>query len=66
MPDETVKFSLGDRVRHKAAGEDDNSGIVTGITFRPGGVQYEVTWGPHSESTHYDLELEASADALTT
>ena len=61
---ETVKYQLGDRVKHKVSDEDDSAGIVTGITFRPGGVTYEVSWGPHSESTHYDIELEQAPEPI--
>ncbi|MFZ4600517.1 MAG: hypothetical protein ACOYNN_17890 [Terrimicrobiaceae bacterium] len=55
---DTVKFTFGERVRHRASDEDDKPGIVTGIMFRPWGVTYEVSWGPHGESSHYDIELE--------
>lgn len=59
---DAVKFQLGDRVKHKVSDDDDSAGIVTGITFRPGGISYDVSWGPHGESSHYDIELEAEPE----
>lgn len=53
---DAVEFQLGDEVAHRT--DTDDVGIVTGITFRPGTVTYEVTWGCHSESTHYGIELQ--------
>ena len=66
MPD-TLKFSLGDRVNHKAGDEDDGKpGVITGITFRQSGVSYEVAWGPHAEGSHCELELEHAGEGITT
>jgi ribosomal protein L21E len=51
-----VKFDLGDIVYLKITPEQ-YKGMVTGISVRPTGNCYSVTWEDGHESTHYDLEL---------
>lgn len=50
------KFQLGHRV-YAILGGDQDIGIVTGITQRPTGFIYLVTWQNHTETPAYDIEL---------
>lgn len=53
----TLAFDLGDFVRYKnKMGKDE--GYVTGITIRPTGLRYLVTWSNKAEDAHDDFELE--------
>jgi hypothetical protein len=51
-----VKFRLGDVVYLKIR-QDSHKGMVTGITHRPTGTAYSITWEDGCESGHYDIEL---------
>lgn len=56
LPD-TVAFHLGDRVFSQLNSEW--RGMVTGLQFRPTGINYLVTWQDGCERGHYECELSA-------
>jgi len=55
MNTEKVVFILGQIVYMRI--NQDMEGMVTGITFRPSGVTYEVTWSDFEERVHFECEL---------
>jgi hypothetical protein len=58
MTPDTLAFSIGQTVYLTIA--PDETGMVTGIVFRPNGHQYAVSWASSMEETiHYELELSA-------
>ncbi len=50
------KFEIGDIV-HYANEIGKDTGYVTGISIRPQGLLYLVTWSNKSETANYDFEL---------
>lgn len=52
---DVVKYNIGDIVYLKLNSE--LAGMITGILFRQGCVQYYVSWGNANETMHYDVEL---------
>lgn len=54
---DTCKFEIAQQVYLKA--DNDMVGIVTGILFRPSGIEYCVSWKSLTEKWHYDIELVA-------
>lgn len=58
MPSDALTFSIGQTVYLTIAPEE--TGMVTGIVFRPNGHQYAVSWASSMEETiHYEMELTA-------
>lgn len=51
-----VAYELGDIVFLKIECERI-PGMVTGLSIRPNGVAYSVTWPGRAESSHYAMEL---------
>lgn len=62
-PPDIIEFPIGAIVYH-CCNDDGIRGIITGITIRPNGVVYGVTWGESmAESSHLAIEL---SDAKVT
>lgn len=58
---DTVKFQLGDIVYLRLSPEE--TGMVTGVLFRPHGHLYYVMWcDEKSETVHYEMELTADKE----
>ena len=56
MPNaDAVKYKWGDVVHLRV--DEDQSGVITGITYRPDGHVYLVTWSDFTERTHFECEL---------
>ena len=56
MSTDSLLFSLGQTVYLKI--DTEETGMITGILFRPNGPTYAVTWASNlEESFHYDIEL---------
>lgn len=51
----TPRFRLGTTVYHRL--DPEVPGLVTGITYRPTGICYLVTWPSLSETSCYEMEL---------
>lgn len=51
-----TRYTFGSEVFLKVR-DERVLGMVTGITLRPTGTSYGVTWGNGSESWHYEFEL---------
>ena len=51
-----LKFRIGDVVYLKIRREK-HMGMVTGISVRPNGCNFAITWEGGDESQHYDIEL---------
>lgn len=51
---DVIKFNIGQEVWLKL--DPEKKGFITGITFRPSGHSYLVTWGT-DEVAHYEFEL---------
>lgn len=58
---DAVQFELGQKV-YLRCHQENEFGYVTGITFRPYGHTFCVTWSDRIETSHFGLEL--SADSL--
>lgn len=54
----TVKFMIGDRVKHVLS--DDTLGIIIGYKVYDTGLCYEVRWNIGSADYYDDFELEQS------
>ena len=52
---DTTQFTLGQIIYYRT--DPERIGVVTGITFRPDGVAYLVTWDDMDEQVHYACEL---------
>ena len=51
-----TEYSIGDLVYLKLR-EDKEKAYITGISVRPAGVAYYLSWGDATESFHYDFEI---------
>jgi hypothetical protein len=51
-----VEFEIGEVVYLRCE-LDRAPGMVTGLTIRPGGLVYEISWPSLRDSTHYAIEL---------
>ena len=59
-----LKFEFGETVFHKV--DPDNPGMITGVSIRPGGVTWCVTWSDDlEEKWHYEIELTTEKDYAT-
>lgn len=50
-----VEYELGEIVNYRV--DDEQTGVVTGILYRPDGVAYMVTWDDKNEQAHFACEL---------
>jgi hypothetical protein len=56
MPNsDAVRYKWGQVVHLKV--DEDQSGVITGIIYRPDGHAYLVTWHDFTERTHFECEL---------
>ncbi len=59
-----LKYDFGMKV-YPVVGEQE-PGIITAYTLRPGHILYSVSWSPGKESSHYDFELSVEKKSEVT
>jgi hypothetical protein len=58
---DVIEWTFGQEVFLKCDA-DQKKGMVTGITLRPTGAGYNISWGDKAETFHYAFELTTEKD----